>query len=262
MKPGGGPPVKVPKPLGPGKKPSPKPHPHPGKHKGGKPFHHHKRPGFFNWWQPWFPWAGWWPDWGPWWWPTWGIWLTDLIEVGGSPYVIVWVDRCSPEYAQAIADGTLDIPEYYEGYRVLVQYTCGQEPEITQAAAGMGSDGFEQKLYRHTATFLRYGKPVEVMWFDPQPDPPGKIYSITGCCGFGAEAPPTTTPPPPPSPPPIATVMGKDIKVPMMSLGMTALAGGVVGLVFGGFGGALAGAGSGAFGFWMGHQQAVKSANT
>ena len=246
-----------------GVRPSPRHHPH-HKHPG-RPFRS-GRPFGFGWWQPWFPFWGWWADWAPWWWADWGIWLTDLVDVEGTPYVVIWVDECSDEYAQAVADGTFEIPDTYEGYPVLVRYTCGTE--LTQAAAGLGVAAGDGRIYRHTATVYRDGNPYVIEWFDPQPDPPGKITSLTGygCCGIGQATPtepkPTTTPPLPPTPAPVATVLGKPIHVPMMSLGMTALAGGVAGLLFGGFGGALAAAAAGGFGYWMGHQACATAVQT
>lgn len=93
----------------------------------GRPHRHPTRPWNRPWWQPWAPVWGYWPDWAPGWWADWGVWITDVVPVDDVPYVVLWVDRCSPEYAAAVAAGTLQLPDYWEGYPVLVRYTCGTE---------------------------------------------------------------------------------------------------------------------------------------
>lgn len=130
---------KMPKGPGHGFKPAPKPHPKHG-HPKGKPHPHFHKPGNWPWWQPFFPNFGFWPDWAPGWWPNWGVWATDVVFIERDPYVVIWIDRCSDEYALALANGTFSVPEFYDGYPVIVRWTCGDVVELEEAAAGFGAE--------------------------------------------------------------------------------------------------------------------------
>lgn len=44
-----------------------------------------------------------------------------------QPYVVIWVDRCSEEYIRAFSSGTVQLPETWDGYPVMIQWTCGEE---------------------------------------------------------------------------------------------------------------------------------------
>jgi hypothetical protein len=116
----------------------------------GRPHRHPRRPGGGPWWQPWAPSWGYWPDWAPGYWSDWGVWVTDLVPVDDVDTVVLWIDRCSPEYEAALAAGMLSLPSYWEGYPVVVRYTCGTEvdglsgmdlpsgPKVIAAGAAVG----------------------------------------------------------------------------------------------------------------------------
>jgi len=126
--------------LPPGAKPVAKPKPLFGG-KPGKPKPGPKKPGGWPWWKPWYPHAGYWPDWAPAWWVGWGVVSADMLYVDDLPYVVVWVDRCSPEWAQAFAAGTAELPTEYDGLPVIVRYTCGDLDEMESSPAAPAAYG-------------------------------------------------------------------------------------------------------------------------
>lgn len=125
----------APKKPGFGFKPGHKPHPGHG-HPHGHPHGHHGRPHGWGWNRPWLPFWGFWPGWAPYWWADWGVWATDLVD----GCVVVWIDRCDPEYEVAVANGTFAIPEEWDGYPVCPVWTCGETIE-DEALAGFGDLG-------------------------------------------------------------------------------------------------------------------------
>lgn len=111
-----------------GAKPLAKPQPHPGAQPGKAKSS--QKPSNWPWWKPWFPYASFWPDWAPGWWTGWGVVNADLVDVGLEPHVVLWIDRCSPEWAEAFRSGTAAIPTDYDGWPVIVRYTCGNLSEM------------------------------------------------------------------------------------------------------------------------------------
>lgn len=137
----------------------------------GPPSPAHGKPGKWPWWKPWGGGgAGFWPGWAPWWWGNWGGWATDVVYVYDAPYVLIWIDYCSDEYARAYADGTLEIPEYWEGYPVLVQWTCGEV--VDEPLAGFGASIWPEdcnaRATQCSVAFPSGGTPEEIAAFNLQ----------------------------------------------------------------------------------------------
>jgi len=117
--------------------------PHPGHHAPhGHAHGHHGRPRGWRWNRPWLPFWGFWPGWAPWWWADWGIWYTDVVD----GCVILWIDRCSEEYAAALANGSFVIPEEWDGYPVCPVWTCGEVVEGEAFAGEFGQPAVSAKM--------------------------------------------------------------------------------------------------------------------
>jgi len=139
--------------LPPGAKPVAKPKPLISGAKPGKPKPGPKKPGGWPWWKPWYPHAGYWPDWAPTWWIGWGVVNADMLYVDDLPYVVVWIDRCSPEWAQAFAAGTAQLPTEYDGLPVIVRYTCGNLAEM-ESVPGTPAYGAAEEESSGVGSFL------------------------------------------------------------------------------------------------------------
>ena len=111
-----------------GAKPLAKPKPAFGK-KPGKP-QQGKKPGNWPWWKPWYPHAGYWSDWAPAWWIGWGVVNADMTYVDALPYVVVWIDRCSPEWRRRLPLGPRSCRPSTTARPSSCGYTCGNLAEM------------------------------------------------------------------------------------------------------------------------------------
>jgi hypothetical protein len=150
-----------------GAKPLAKPKPAFGK-KPGKP-QQGKKPGNWPWWKPWYPHAGYWSDWAPAWWTGWGVVNADMTYVDALPYVVVWIDRCSPEWAQAFAAGTAQLPTEYDGLPVIVRYTCGNLAEMEDVPGTPAYGAVETQLnWKRVAVWAAVGGAFGLAFGEPR----------------------------------------------------------------------------------------------
>jgi hypothetical protein len=73
-------------------------------------------------------------------WSDWGVVNWSWVPVAELPTLIVYVDECSDAYIQAQQRGEVHIPGTYEGYPVIVRYTCHGQVVREQHLYGLGED--------------------------------------------------------------------------------------------------------------------------
>lgn len=59
--------------------------------------------------------------------------------------MVVWIDRCSPDWAAVLEAGEFDLPPEYAGYPIVIRYTCGElvePPEGEDLAELEAASGF------------------------------------------------------------------------------------------------------------------------